>query len=398
MTMMVTIAQLVAAWQRGGVPTVPDRTLSLLSSRARSPIASEVELLRNGAAAFAASACATCVLHPIDTLKTRLQSDAYAVSKGTTVPYSLRRLRPAPGEPRQRLFSGLYSGLSANVLKEAPDAAVFLALSEELSRSLSVYSPWFASHFTITLLLSGAIGDACGSILRLPAEVLCKRLQTGVSSSGAPGWQGALEETTFDSWMSTWGAIVARDVPMGGLQIAAYQEVRTAVQHAGSASESAVFLALADASEMVPDSMSDMLAGVLAGAIAAALTTPLDVLVTHASTMPSTKGDAVCERRGTLQIAQDLVREQGPLTLLRGLGYRTLYCACAATSTRYLAPCCPKHAPQVGAHRLLLCPVCACGMQTRLWSDASSDCARACCTCAPPHPDLMLKRVSTHIR
>ena len=45
-TMMVTIAQLVAAWQRGGVPTVPDRTLSLLSSRARSPIASEVELLR----------------------------------------------------------------------------------------------------------------------------------------------------------------------------------------------------------------------------------------------------------------------------------------------------------------------------------------------------------------
>ena len=39
----------------------------------------ECEMMRNGLAAFAASATATVPLHPLDTLKVRLQSDAYSV-------------------------------------------------------------------------------------------------------------------------------------------------------------------------------------------------------------------------------------------------------------------------------------------------------------------------------
>ena len=102
-------------------------------------------LALNAKAAFAASAMATALLHPIDTLKTRLQSGAYTVSPAR--PPVLRRLRPAPDEPaRPRLMTGLYTGLPANVLKEAPDAAVFLMVSEELSRTLAYSSPWFASH------------------------------------------------------------------------------------------------------------------------------------------------------------------------------------------------------------------------------------------------------------
>ena len=40
-------------------------------------------LLRDGTSAFAASALATTLLHPLDTLKSRLQSDAYAVRPST---------------------------------------------------------------------------------------------------------------------------------------------------------------------------------------------------------------------------------------------------------------------------------------------------------------------------
>ena len=326
------------------------------------------ELLRNGLAAFAASAVATSLLHPLDTLKTRLQSDAYPVGASVDAPVT-----------RQQLTSGLYKGLSANVLKEAPDAAVFLALSEELSRHLSVSSPWFASHLTVTLLLSGAIGDACGSVLRLPAEVVCKRLQTGSDC-----WQGALADTSWEAWMESWAAIVARDVPLGALQIAIYasgrQAIRAARSRAAAAAATATLAAttpsdgLNDAAyaagalplmplppdgglgtlgtlgsmvsadgagamlsvggldsavvggqldgldrlaevlaTALPDSLSDVLAGVLAGAVAAALTTPMDVIVTHVAT--TAHDGSGPPGRHPFQRGMDLIREQGSLTL-----------------------------------------------------------------------------------
>ena len=136
------------------------------------------------AAAFGASVIATVALHPVDTLKTRQQ---HAVTSPD---------------------ASIWRGVSANVLKEAPDAAVFLALTETLSQSLAYHSPWFASHITMTLLLAGAIGDAVGSIFRLPAEVLCKRLQT----DSAVGWDEALSGTSRAHWLHAWEAILFRDV------------------------------------------------------------------------------------------------------------------------------------------------------------------------------------------
>lgn len=356
--MLMTPVLASMAWQLQA-PLNSGSTPHIACLRARrSPTLSftDCELARNGLAAFAASATATCLLHPLDTLKTRYQGEECASEECVVE------------------ASGLWRGLPANVLKEAPDAAIFLALSEELSRSLSLSSPWFASHMTARLLLSGAVGDACGSVLRLPAEVICKRLQSGTSADTALGWQRALADTSRESWMTSWTAIVARDVPFGALQIAVFEEERHAVHEARSSFASALWPppllqgaaaaataadaggssllplpagdgldlgavgadlasmisaeSLSDASAMVPDSLSDLLAGILAGAIAGALTTPLDVLVTHVSTVPAVEeGQAPSVRRGALARGIELVREHGPLTLTRGLGYRTLYYA-----------------------------------------------------------------------
>jgi hypothetical protein len=167
-------------------------------------------LLRDGIAAFAASAIATALLHPLDTIKCRLQSGAYTVEPlceaggcvlGVPLPKlpKLRRRRskpdPAsststassslPGYERQRLYSNVYSGFLANVAKEAPDAAVYLALYESFSQTL-LLNEWWASHWLLTVIVSGALGDAFGSVLRLPAEMVAKRLQTGASNSVHP--------------------------------------------------------------------------------------------------------------------------------------------------------------------------------------------------------------------
>jgi solute carrier family 25 S-adenosylmethionine transporter 26 len=281
---------------------------SSFPARARTPLAL-IELSLDGAtqhsglaafsAAFAASCVATVALHPVDTMKTRQQAMTFE-----------------DGD-----MACMWRGVSANVLKEAPDAAVFLALSETLSQSLAYNSPWFASHLTMTLMLAGAIGDAVGSIFRLPAEVLCKRLQT----DSAIGWSDALSGTSKASWMAAWEAIVYRDVPFGGLQIAAYREARLAI----GASLGAI-------STSLPDSASDCLAGLLAGAFAAALTTPLDVLVTHVTTANEEEGEEGLtpggRRKSPFAVGATLVREQGLQSLTRGIGPRTVYYAwvCAA--------------------------------------------------------------------
>jgi len=262
-------------------------------------------------AAFAASSISTVALHPLDTVKTRIQAGG-------------SQSLPWLGDPMHPGVSGLYRGVSMNVLKEAPDTAVFLAISDTLSHSLTLSNPFFASHVTLTLLLSGAVGDAVGSIFRLPAEVLCKRLQTSTSSAG---WAEHLADTSSESWMTAWSAILYRDVPMGGLQIAVFYNARSFL---GDAADS-----------LTPDSFSDCIAGVLAGACAAALTTPFDVLVTKVATAnapvdalegseggagstPRSMGEIVAE---PLNIGLRLVQEEGPMSLIRGMGCRTLYYA-----------------------------------------------------------------------
>lgn len=141
--------------------------------------------------------------------------------------------------------------------------------------------------------------------------MLCKRLQT----DSAVCWHEALSGTSRESWMAAWGAIVYRDVPFGGLQIAAYREAH---DHLATP-----MLAVLGAS--LPDSASDCLAGLVAGACAAALTTPLDVVVTRAATAPPTPAGA--HAPSPLEHGVRLVEEEGLASLTRGIGARTLYYA-----------------------------------------------------------------------
>ena len=335
----VTLARYVTCFNRAAAPCAVIGDTQALEGL---PL-----LLHNGQAAFCAATMATIALHPLDTLKSRLQSDNYRVSQNQPARLVRRRcssphecsledddedLLAAAASPvalsggavalqrtgnRQRLFTGLYSGLGANVLKEAPDAAVYLAVCEQLSHTLTsgevlTRVPWFSSHLTLTLLLCGSIGDAVGTVIRLPAEVACKRLQTGASSGSMVE---VLSDVSGQSWLATWTAILLRDVPLGGLQVACYQECHEWTR--------AVVVALSSMESVTPDWLSDVLAGGLAGAVAAVVTTPLDVLVTQTATRASDGRPPP----SALQVGAELVQEQGIQTLTRGMGLRALYFA-----------------------------------------------------------------------
>ena len=157
--------------------STPVRTLKM---RAAGTVVmlSEHSVLGDGVCAFVASGLSTALLHPIDTIKTRLQSSMYAdpAWKGTSSLLPAATARPPP----ESLFDHLYAGVASSMMKEVcgdlPHA--FSNLRNVLSAFLS-FSPLFTygvffhrlstlSHGYSARLFSGTRRSRVFSNLRVP--------------------------------------------------------------------------------------------------------------------------------------------------------------------------------------------------------------------------------------
>jgi solute carrier family 25 S-adenosylmethionine transporter 26 len=245
--------------------------------------------------AFVASAISTFIVHPIDTIKTRLQM------RGASCPLP----------PNQ-----LYRGVVSNVWKEAPNAAIYLGVYEAF-KDIFLRTPVLGSYPMLCFLLAGGLGDAIGSVVRVPAEILNKRLQLGLSATLSDAWREVFcDPNNREVVKVTWMAVLARDVPYGALQIAFYEQLKilVLVHHAmGAQSAKGLFL--------------DALLGAIAGCAAAFLTTPADVIVTRlASQYPQSYIDT---RRfmGVLGTARRIVEMDGWRGFFSGSLQRAAYYA-----------------------------------------------------------------------
>jgi Mitochondrial carrier protein len=123
-------------------------------------------------AALVASTAATLICHPIDTLKTLKQAESMTLSRanGTSECDS-----GIGGKFSLRI---LYRGVASNILKEAPNAAIYLGCYELFRAWLvGTVGGVFAAHPLLACCLAGMMGDAVGSVVRVPAEIVNKRLQ-----------------------------------------------------------------------------------------------------------------------------------------------------------------------------------------------------------------------------
>lgn len=167
--------------------------------------------------------------------------------------------------------SGLYRGIFSNILKEAPNAAIYLAVYEILKNFLLSTST-FRNLPLLVFIIAGALGDAIGSIVRCPAEIVNKRLQLGCNDTGLEAFREAfLTPEGRQASTVAWGAVLLRDVPYGGLQIALYEFGRQLI------------LTHPDATGLSAGVLTDVITGAAAGCLAAMVTTPADVLVTRLS-------------------------------------------------------------------------------------------------------------------
>lgn len=117
------------------------------------------------------------------------------------------------------------------------------------------------------LCLSGSLGDAIGSFFRLPAEIITKQIQTGAVSSGSDAIKKTLQANTARIVFVSWLAIICRDVPFAGLQIAFYDVYKSLFAFLDEAGFNIYFQRL--------------VWGAFAGCTAAYLTTPFDNLTTY---------------------------------------------------------------------------------------------------------------------
>jgi len=165
----------------------------------------------NYLAAFVGSLASTLVMHPIDTIKTRLQ-----VANQTE---EMQASQEDGG------FLTLYEGLTGNILKEGPPSALYLGVYESVKYTLQ---PQIAPAYLLGVyLISGAAGEMVGSVVRAPAEAIKCLVQSkavDTAFQAASRVLGTAEGRA--NVLRAWSASLWRDVPFGAIQLAIFELVK----------------------------------------------------------------------------------------------------------------------------------------------------------------------------
>ncbi|XP_075986873.1 mitochondrial iron transporter mitoferrin isoform X2 [Anticarsia gemmatalis] len=236
-----------------------------------------------------------CIMYPLDSVKTRMQSLRSA--HNSTITETFRHMVQREGLLRP------IRGMSAVVLGAGPAHACFFATYEHCKHTLSHYTRHRHDH--IIHGLSGCIASLVHDAVSNPAEVVKQRLQM-LNSPYRGVWECARHVYRSEgarAFYRSYGTQVAMNVPFQALHFVTYEWCQSALNPARAY-----------------DPRAHALSGACAGALAAAATTPLDVCKTVLNTQ---EGPARAER--LLDAGRHVLRASGPLGFFRGVQARVLY-------------------------------------------------------------------------
>jgi len=220
-------------------------------------------------------------LHPLDTLRTRLQSEAGFLKSGG--------------------FRGMYKGLLSATLGSAPGAAAFFSTYESMKsvmRTLSGGEEHWLQHAG-----ASSCGEVAACMIRVPTGVITQNMQVGrynsfvgaVSSTYASGGLGA--------FYAGYGTTVAREIPFAFIQFPIYEG----------------FKKYWAAYQKEPTSPTQgAICGCVAGGIAGACTTPLDVAKTRIMLESQAEGQTK-KYTATVQTLRTIVAEDSFGALFKGI-------------------------------------------------------------------------------
>ena len=252
-------------------------------------------------------------LFPLDTLKTRLQSEAGFFPSGG--------------------FRGIYRGVGSALVGSAPGAAFFFVTYETTKSFLaSRRSPLVAfdkgasgvaelgssdESRPLEHMLAASLGEIAACAVRVPTEVVKQRAQAGqhggsslasfthiLSQHRTVGLAGVWREL-----YRGWGITVMREVPFTVIQFPLWEAMKAWARRRQHL----------DRRRGQPDigALESGLYGSAAGAVAAGITTPLDVLKTRV--MLSARRERV------LSVITSILREHGVRPFFAGIGPRVMW-------------------------------------------------------------------------
>ncbi|XP_012696558.1 S-adenosylmethionine mitochondrial carrier protein [Clupea harengus] len=191
-----------------------------------------------------AGMCVDLTLFPLDTIKTRLQSQQ--------------------GFSKAGGFRGIYAGVPSAAIGSFPNAAAFFVTYESAKSLLgTAVSPHMAP---VTHMLAASLGEIVACLIRVPTEVVKQRTQACPSTNTYQVLVSTLRAEGFKGLYRGYSSTVLREIPFSLVQFPLWEYLKSLWSrrqgHTLYSWQAAV-------------------CGAFAGGVAALVTTPLDVAKTR---------------------------------------------------------------------------------------------------------------------
>ncbi|KAJ7956465.1 Mitochondrial carrier protein, expressed [Quillaja saponaria] len=248
------------------------------------------------------------MMHPVDTVKTRIQSQAIlnASQNQKSILQMVRSVWGVDG------LTGFYRGVTPGIIGSLATGATYFGVIESTKKWIEESHPSLGGHWAH--FIAGAVGDTLGSFVYVPCEVMKQRMQVqgtrrswssaivkdsmpnaqtygyykGMLHAGCSIWKQQGLKGLYAGYWST----LARDVPFAGLMVVFYETLKDVTEYGKKKW-------LPNSSTHPYSSLEGLVLGGLAGGFSAYLTTPLDVVKTRLQVQGSTLRyngwfDAIC--------------------------------------------------------------------------------------------------------
>ncbi|KAB2067087.1 hypothetical protein ES319_A09G202500v1 [Gossypium barbadense] len=167
------------------------------------------------AGAFAGIFVSLC-LHPIDTVKTVIQS-CHAEQK--SIFYIGRSIISERG------FTGLYSGIASNIASSAPISALYTFSYESVKGALLPLLP--KEYHSLAHCMAGGCASVATSFIFTPSERIKQQMQVGAHYQNC--WNALVEiirKGGLPSLYTGWGAVLCRNIPNSIIKFYTYESLK----------------------------------------------------------------------------------------------------------------------------------------------------------------------------
>lgn len=198
-----------------------------------------------------------CVMYPLDTLKTRLQSTLAANSRGAAA--SLRQLTTELYT--QAGWRGFFRGLGAICMGCVPaHAALFSVFEWSKSR--------FGTHSPVASSICGGLATLSHDMILTPTDVIKQRLQLGCYRGAVDCMRTVYRQEGLIAFYRSISTTLAMNIPFGAILVTTNEALKRATKGSGLQDNLSTYFLTAGA----------------AGGIAGFCTTPMDVIKTRLQT------------------------------------------------------------------------------------------------------------------